>query len=42
MRPCGSLVVLAAAALCGCSSIGPGTVPRDRADYAAAIGDSWK
>jgi len=42
MRPRGSLVVLAAAALCGCSSIGPGTVPRDRADYAAAIGDSWK
>lgn len=41
MLPRGSLVVLAAA-LCGCSSIGPGSVPRDRADYAAAIGDSWK
>lgn len=26
----------------GCSSIGPDTVPRDRSDYAAAIGDSWK
>jgi hypothetical protein len=25
-----------------CSSIGPNTVPRDRSDYAAAIGDSWK
>lgn len=25
-----------------CSSIGPSTVPRDRADYSAAIGDSWK
>jgi hypothetical protein len=25
-----------------CSSIGPATVPRDRADYSAAVGDSWK
>jgi hypothetical protein len=25
-----------------CSSIGPDSVPRDRSDYAAAIGDSWK
>jgi hypothetical protein len=25
-----------------CNSIGPGTVPRDRADYAASLGDSWK
>jgi len=37
---------LAAAFLVGiagaCSSIGPDTVPRDRSDYAAAIGDSWK
>lgn len=37
---------LAAALLCSaagaCSSIGPSTVPRDRADYSAAIGDSWK
>jgi hypothetical protein len=32
-------VLLAVAA---CSSIGPGTVPRDRADYSAAVGDSWK
>jgi hypothetical protein len=26
----------------GCSSIGPATVPRDRADYSTAISDSWK
>lgn len=25
-----------------CSSIGPATVPRDRSDYSAAIGESWK
>jgi hypothetical protein len=32
-------MVLAAA---GCSSIGPGTVPRDRLDYISAVGESWK
>ncbi len=26
----------------GCAGIGPGTVPRDRSDYTAAISDSWK
>jgi hypothetical protein len=26
----------------GCVSIGPGTVPHDRIDYASAIGNSWK
>jgi hypothetical protein len=31
-----------AAALGACSSIGPGSVQRDRSDYGAAIGDSWK
>jgi hypothetical protein len=36
-----------AAALLGlcvsaCTSVGPATVPRDRIDYATAIGDSWK
>ena len=32
------LSLLAAA----CTSIGPGTVPHDRIDYASAIGNSWK
>ena len=38
-------LLLAAAAIAGagaCTSIGPSTVPRDRGDYGAAIGDSWK
>lgn len=30
------------AVLSGCSSIGPGTITRDRSDYLGAIGDSWK
>jgi hypothetical protein len=34
--------VAAALALVGCSSIGPGSVARDRFDYSSAIGDSWK
>jgi hypothetical protein len=33
---------LAAAALAGCSSIGPPHVVRDRFDYAEAISCSWK
>lgn len=28
--------------MCGCSSIGPKTVARDRSDYSNAISDSWK
>ena len=28
--------------LAACISIGPGTLPRDRIDYASAIGNSWK
>jgi hypothetical protein len=28
--------------LAACGSIGPESVPRDRIDYASAIGDSWK
>lgn len=28
--------------LYGCSSMGPGTVPRDRVDYSNALSDSWK
>ncbi|HUK01369.1 MAG TPA: hypothetical protein VLW26_03725 [Steroidobacteraceae bacterium] len=31
-----------AALASGCASIGPGTIPRDRFDYGAQIGDSWK
>jgi hypothetical protein len=34
-----ALIVSATSA---CSSIGPPTVTRDRSDYGAAIGDSWK
>ena len=37
---------LAAAAVtalvAACTSIGPGTVPHDRIDYATSIGNSWK
>jgi hypothetical protein len=29
-------------AACGCSSIGPGTVPRDRMDYLGSLTTSWK
>jgi hypothetical protein len=36
------VTALIASASGACSSIGPATVPRDRADYSAAIGDSWK
>jgi hypothetical protein len=28
--------------IAACTSIGPGTVPHDRIDYASSIGDSWK
>jgi hypothetical protein len=31
-----------ALALTGCSSIGPGSVARDRFDYSASLGESWK
>jgi len=44
--PSTRIAMLLAAALIAdtgaCSSIGPDSVPRDRSDYAAAIGDSWK
>ena len=37
-----TLALASGLALTGCSSIGPGTVPRDRSDYSSSIGDSWK
>jgi hypothetical protein len=35
-------IALCLPGLAGCTSIGPKAVPRDRIDYAGAIGDSWK
>src|SRR5215470_16137984 len=35
-------LILLLAAVTGCSSIGPGTVPRDRVDYITAVAESWK
>ena len=35
-------VTLVLAGLSGCSSVGPGTVTRDRFDYISAISESWK
>lgn len=37
-----ALFAIGAMCLAGCSSIGPRTVPRDRADYSNTISDSWK
>ena len=45
LRVTASLILTAAvvASVTGaCNSIGPPTVTRDRSDYGAAIGDSWK
>ncbi len=39
---CAAFCTICLAGLTGCSSIGPGTVPRDRADYSNTISDSWK
>ena len=36
------VTVLIASAAGACNSIGPTTVARDRSDYGAAIGNSWK
>jgi hypothetical protein len=35
-------LLLSVLPLTACDSIGPGTVTRDRADYAGSVGDSWK
>ena len=37
-----SMIVPLLITLCGCISIGPGDVARDRFDYIKAISDSWK
>src|SRR6266446_1471433 len=37
-----AVALVAALALTGCKSIGPGQVAGDRFDYSAAISDSWK
>jgi hypothetical protein len=34
--------VVLASLVAACTSIGPGTVPHDRIDYATSIGNSWK
>jgi hypothetical protein len=36
------VVFLSAVLASGCASIGPGSVPRDRVNYANAIADSWR
>jgi len=36
------VALVTALAVAGCQSIGPGTIQRDRLDYAGAIADSWK
>lgn len=40
--PLGVMFTLIGLILAGCSSIGPGTVQRDRVDYSNALSDSWK
>ncbi|MEA3292036.1 MAG: hypothetical protein U9Q71_07030 [Pseudomonadota bacterium] len=44
LHPAGfpAIVALAAMLLSACSSIGPGSIQRDRFDYSSAISDSWK
>lgn len=42
MKPRVVLVLSCLVALAGCSSMGPGTVARDRFQYSDSIGESWK
>jgi hypothetical protein len=37
-----ALAMAGALTICGCKSIGPGTVARDRSDYSSSISESWK
>jgi hypothetical protein len=37
-----ALLLLIVFGITGCASIGPGTVTRDRFDYASAVAESWK
>ena len=37
-----TLTLVTAIVVAGCQTIGPGSIQRDRLDYASAIGDSWK
>jgi hypothetical protein len=37
-----ALLLLPLLVLTGCESMGPGTVARDRFDYAGSVGESWK
>ena len=37
-----ALVLATAFVAAGCQTMGPGSIPRDRIDYARAMGDSWK
>ncbi|WP_313459310.1 hypothetical protein [Stenotrophomonas sp.] len=42
-RPFGfHVALLATALLCGCATLGPQSIPRDRQGYSSAISDSWK
>ncbi len=38
----GGVVGMLVIGACGCQSIGPRTVARDRFDYSASVGESWK
>src|SRR5215207_8379344 len=40
-RAC-TMATITSASLCGCQTIGPSTVARDRSDYASSISESWK
>ncbi|MBI2225630.1 MAG: hypothetical protein HYU44_11950, partial [Betaproteobacteria bacterium] len=37
-----TLVIATAILMAACQAVGPGSVQRDRLDYANVIGDSWK